>query len=162
MTDIAAPAPSQDQTHLRGLLLVFVAGVLYASAGLFTRALPFDAWTLLAWRSLAGGLFTGAVWTVQTGRLSWRDYAMTSAHWLLVPLGALATICYVVALKLTTVADVMIVYATMPFVAAVVAWLWSREVPSRRMMIASGIALLGVVVMLGGARHRPAGSSEPC
>lgn len=150
MTDLSGPVPHQ-QARRRGLFLVFVGGVLYASAGLFTRALPFDAWTLLAWRSLAGGLFAAAVFIGETGRLSWRDYAMSPTYWMLVPVSALATICYVVALKLTTVAEVMIVYATSPFVTAAAAWALNRETPSRRLLIASSAALLGVAVMIGGS-----------
>lgn len=144
-----------QEARRRGLILVFIGGLLYATAGLFTRALPFDAWTLLAWRSLAGGLFAGAVLIGETGRLSWRDYAMSPAHWVLVPVAALASICYVVALKLTTVAEVMIVYATSPFVTAGAAWLLNREVPSRRLLIASSAALAGVAVMIGGGVATP-------
>ena len=147
MTDLSRPAP---QAQRRGLLLVFVGGVLYASAGLFTRALPFDPWTLLAWRSLAGGLFTAAVLAGETRRLSWRDYAMSPAHWALVPVTALASIAYILALTMTTVAEVMIVYATSPFVTAAVAWAWNREAPTRRLLIASSAALAGVALMLGG------------
>ena len=61
-----------------------------------------------------------------------------------------ATICYIFALTITTVANVMIVYATTPFVTAVVAWIWVREAPSRRMLVASSMALVGVAIMLGG------------
>ncbi len=60
-------------------------------------------------------------------------------------------LAFVVALKLTTVANVMIVYATVPFLAAGVAFVWVRERPERRVVIASCIALAGVVVMAGGA-----------
>lgn len=137
------------------MILVFIGGLLYASAGLFTRALPFDAWTLVAWRSLAGGLFAAAVFIGETGRVSWRDYAMSPAHWMLVPVAAMVATCYVVALKLTTVAEVMIVYATSPFVTAGAAWVLNREVPTRRLLIASSVSLAGVVVMIGGSAATP-------
>ncbi len=135
---------------MRGLAYVFVAGLLYSSAGLFTRGLPFDAWTLVAWRSLAGAAFLVILGALESGRLSLRDYRLGPLRWTLVPIGAAATICYIFALKITTVANVMIVYATTPFVTAIVAWLWVREVPSRRMLIASTMALVGVGIMLGG------------
>lgn len=144
------PAGRQVGSHGRGLLLVFAGGVLYASAGVFTRALPYEVWTLLAWRSLAGGLFTLLIYAGETGSLHWRDYRMGAAHWLMVPFGALATICYIVALTVTSVADVMIVYATTPLVTAGIAFVWNREAPSRRLMIASTVALGGVAVMLTG------------
>jgi drug/metabolite transporter (DMT)-like permease len=143
-------ARSAAEERIRGLAYVFVAGVLYASAGLFTRGLPQDAWTLLAWRSLAGAICLMAFYAWETGRVSVRDYALGPAHWALVPIGAAATICYIFALKITTVANVMIVYATTPFVTAIVAYFWVGERPSRRMLIASSVALGGVAVMLAG------------
>jgi len=38
----------------------------------------------------------------------------------------LGTICFIHALHRTTVADVTILYATAPFIAAVMTWLWTR------------------------------------
>ena len=38
---------------------------------------------------------------------------------------ALATICFVNALRLTTVADVMVIGATTPFLTAANAWAWT-------------------------------------
>ena len=139
-----------SSSRRRGLLLVFAAGALYSTAGLFTRALPFDAWTVLGWRSLFGGLFMMGMIVVERRRLAWRDYALGGSHLVLVPLTAVGTICYIMALNMTSVADVMIVYATTPFVTAAVAWLWVGERPSARTVIASSIALVGVAVMIGG------------
>lgn len=136
--------------HVRGLVLVFVAGVLYSSAGLFTRGLLLDGWTLVAWRSLSGAGFMMLLGVFENRRVSLRDYAMDRTHAIMVPIGAAATISYIFALKLTTVADVMIVYATTPFVTALIAWIWIKEVPSRRMLLASSLALVGVAIMIGG------------
>ena len=124
---------------------------MYATAGLFTRALPFDAWTILAWRSTFAALFMVALVMLESRRFSLVDYRLDGARLVMVPITALGTICYIFALKLTTVADVMIVYATTPFVTVAVAWLWSREVPNLRTGIASAVALVGVGVMIGGA-----------
>jgi drug/metabolite transporter (DMT)-like permease len=60
-------------------------------------------------------------------------------------------VCYVAALELTTVANVMIVYATVPFVAAGVAFVWSGERIEQRTLIASAVALIGIAVMAGSA-----------
>jgi drug/metabolite transporter (DMT)-like permease len=58
-------------------------------------------------------------------------------------------------LKFTTVANVLVVYATVPFVAAAVAYLWIGEKLGRRTLIASAVALVGISVMAGAAT-RPA------
>jgi len=50
----------------------------------------------------------------------------------------------------TSVADAMVIYATVPFVTAGVAFLFIGERPNVRTLIASGIAFIGVLVMLSG------------
>ena len=139
-----------DRQRTRGLALVFLAGVLYSTAGVFTRMLHFDPWTILAWRGVFGALFMIGWLAVRRGRHTLRAFAF--GPWqlaMLLPI-ALGGACYIFALKVTTVADVMVIYATMPFVTAAVSWLWSREVPSGRMMVASAMALSGVLVMMSG------------
>ncbi|HEX4765901.1 MAG TPA: DMT family transporter [Lichenihabitans sp.] len=140
--------------------MVFTAGVLYSTAGLFTRALPYDAWTILAWRAAFGALFTLGWLIARDGRAAWRAFAFDAVQWATLPLIAVAGIFYIFALEITTVADVMVVYATVPFMTAAVAWLWGREVPSTRMLVASFAALGGIVVMMigsAGSGHRLAG-----
>jgi drug/metabolite transporter (DMT)-like permease len=56
---------------------------------------------------------------------------------------------------MTSVANAFTIYASVPFLTAAVAWLWLRERPSGLTMIASAIALVGIVVMLGPGGHGP-------
>ena len=132
-----------------GILMVLAAGFIYSTAGLFTHALPLDAWTILAWRAVFGTAFMLAWIAAGTPRgrgrfaIGWGGLALT------VPT-ALCSVCYIFALKLTTVADVTVVYATLPFVTAAVAWIWTRERPERRLMVASLVALCGVAAMVAG------------
>src|SRR5262249_61368151 len=68
-----------------------------------------------------------------------------------VPVSAVSMFAFIAALKFTTVANVMIVYATVPLVAAAIALVWLGELVTRRTVIASLVALLGIVVMAGAA-----------
>jgi EamA-like transporter family. len=54
------------------------------------------------------------------------------------------------ALKLTSVADVAIVFATCPFVAAAFAWIWFRERATPLTLAASLLAFAGVVLTVAG------------
>lgn len=135
-----------------GLLLVAGAAVAWSTAGLFNRAVALDAWTMLVWRSLFGGLVI-ATWVgiatrghVVAGivRLGWPGLAVAIA-------GAVAMASFMAALGLTSVAAVMVLQATAPFVAALLAWLLMREPITPATLAASALALLGVVVMVGGA-----------
>ena len=131
-------------------MLVLAASLLYSTAGLFTHALHLDAWTILAWRAVFATLFL-FIWMIVEHRAgAIRAFALRPREIALAVPTAISGICYIFALKLTTVADVMVIYATLPFVAAAVAWAWTREVPARRTMVASSAALGGVAIMMVG------------
>ena len=58
-------------------------------------------------------------------------------------------IFFITSLRHTTVAHVAVIYATVPFLAAALGWLVSREKPGSSAVTASLAALAGVVVMVG-------------
>jgi drug/metabolite transporter (DMT)-like permease len=72
---------------------------------------------------------------------------------MLVIASAASMTCFVASLGFTTVAHVYIVYATVPFVAAALAWLVLREAPSVGAVLAGFGALIGVMIMLGLSRE---------
>ena len=77
---------------------------------------------------------------------------MSKSGWLVASLSASAMIAFIPSLQLTSVSNVAIIIATGPFVTAALAWVWLREVPHLRTMIASVVALCGVAVIVGSAR----------
>lgn len=62
---------------------------------------------------------------------------------------AISMFGYIGALKLTTVANVLAIYATVPFVSAGIAFVWMKERVERRVLVASAIALVGVLIVAG-------------
>jgi drug/metabolite transporter (DMT)-like permease len=68
-----------------------------------------------------------------------------------VPLSAVSMAAFLGALHLTAVANVFVVYGTLPLIAAGLALLWLGERVGRRAVIASAIALVGIVIMAGRA-----------
>ena len=135
-----------------GIVYVAVSAVLWSTAGLFVRMAKLDPWTVLGWRSLASATFLGLLVLLREGgrsrtvtpRLGWPDLFQ-------ITVSCVATIAYVFALDLTTVANVMTVYATLPFIAAAIAFVWVGERAGVRLLIASAVALAGVAVMAGAA-----------
>lgn len=128
-----------------GTVLLIGSAVAYSSAGFFTRLITVDAWTLLFWRGLFGGLFLlGVVALRERGRLlaafraiGWEGLAVALSS-------ALATVCFMNALRLTSVANVMVITAAEPFMAAGLAWLLIGERESRVALAASVAAVAGV------------------
>jgi drug/metabolite transporter (DMT)-like permease len=142
--------------RIYGIVLVTAAAILWSTAGLFMRFLDLDVWTVQAWRALFGALSLFLLILGQAG--SRTPAAIRAIGWrglLAVPVSALSMVCFVAALELTTVANVLIVYATVPFVAAAVAFIWKGERMGRRALTASGIAFIGIAIMTGSAT-RPA------
>jgi drug/metabolite transporter (DMT)-like permease len=106
-----------------GVVLVAGSAVAYSTAGLFTRLIHVDLWTLIFWRGLFSSAFLLSVDLAQRGR-QWRH---------------------------TTVADVAIIYGTAPFVTAGIALVVLRERTGTMTLLCSVLALVGVAVMFGGS-----------
>ena len=135
-----------------GILLVTIGTVLWSSAGLFVRLLDLDIWTMQGWRAVFGGLSLLVVIFSQRRHATLTALVEIGRPGLVAaPVAAVSMLTYVAALQLTTVANVMTVYATVPFMAAAVAYFWIGERVRRRALIAGAWALLGVVVMAGAA-----------
>ena len=60
----------------------------------------------------------------------------------------IAISAYTASVMTTTIADVMVIYATMPFVAAAIGFVVNGERVSARTLIASLVALVGIIVMV--------------
>ncbi|MDQ7246454.1 DMT family transporter [Dongia sedimenti] len=134
-----------------GVTLVAFAGVLWSTGGLFVRWLEaLDLWTMLAWRSLFAALALAAViFAFHRARTFTALRRMGRPGLVAIPIALVSMTSFVVSVTLTTVANVMIVYATVPFIAAGIGFLWNGERPSRRMLAASAAAFLGVAIMAG-------------
>ena len=127
--------------------LVLLSAFAFSTAGLFTRLVETDVWTMLFWRGLFGGLLIA-------GYIVWRDGAEAApglpphrpgrpGRGRLLDRGHdLLRQC----LARDTVADVLVINATAPFMTAALAWAWTGERERRATLAASGVALLGVVV----------------
>jgi drug/metabolite transporter (DMT)-like permease len=145
-----AEAPSQ---HRKGIALIVAAAVAWSTAPFFTRLLPFDSWTILFWRGLFGAAMISVILVLLQGWNGLRDFTrMDRTGWLVASLSTLGMVCFIPSLQLTSVSNVAIIIATGPFVTAALAWVWLKEVPRLRTTLASIVALVGIAIIVGGAR----------
>ncbi len=138
--------------HRLGILLTTAAAVAYSTAGFFTRLIHLDVWTVLFWRGVFAGLFIAGfmVWQYRRGTLA-AVRAVGIPGVVAAFFSTLATILFINAFRRTSVADVTLIYATAPFVTSALGWVWLGERESWTTLAASTAALLGVIVMVGGA-----------
>jgi drug/metabolite transporter (DMT)-like permease len=141
-----------SRTAWFGTALLAASAVAYSSAGFYTRLIHLDAWTMLFWRGLFGGLFLfGVVAWHEHGRIVQAVRDIGRDGMLIAVCSAVATVCFLNALRLSSVADVLVIDATIPFMTAGIAWLVIGEREDRVTLLASLAALAGVVVMAGSA-----------
>ncbi len=136
--------------HRTGLLLVGSAAAAWSLGGLLSRFIHADTLTMIAWRGLFGAAGLGAVLLISPEKNTWRGFVKLGwVGWLFVLQSSAGMMFYLAALKHTTVANVAVIYATAPFLAAGLGWLAMRERPGTSALIASAAALVGVAVMVG-------------
>lgn len=142
---------SENQRYL-GWLLVSLSAVAWSTAGFFTRLIDEDVWTILFWRGVFGGLAFLVMATIHhRGKVVSTYSRLGGTGLLLAIVSGAGMIAFIGSLMLTNVADVYVIYATVPFITAGVAWLVLRERISASVLAASLLALIGVVVMLTGS-----------
>jgi drug/metabolite transporter (DMT)-like permease len=133
----------------RGLLAVSMATVMLSTAGLMTRLVEVDSPTLMFLRGAIGALFLFGCMAALSGRRAIDDLLHLGWSGMLIcATSAVAAILFIASLYATSVAHVAIIFATCPFVAAGLALLILGERPTPSALLASGVALLGVFLMV--------------
>jgi len=147
--DTMDPAATESRRRI-GLVIMLASAVVFSTAGLFTKGVAADAWSVIFWRGLFAAAFTIA-YVCWRGKTSEELLKMGRPGLAVALLGASGTAAFIPAFKLTTIANVSLIYAAAPFFAAGIAWLWFREVIERRVAIAALVAALGVGLIVGGS-----------
>ncbi len=155
-TAIATHSSSPRRRHYFGIGLIVLSTIAWGSGGLFVRLMPFDMWTIVFWRGIFGTLFIGAYVLWRFGRETPAIIRRMGASGVLITLCSTAAITlFVPSFQHTSVANVMMIYAAMPFFTAAIAWVWLRERPSRATLAASTVVMLGIFIMLGPSTGGP-------
>lgn len=148
-TTLSGPGSAE---HRRGLILIAGAAIIWSSAGLLARLVGTDVWTTSFWRAVFCALFLTAVLVLFERRDLVRTVLSMGRPGLLVAfLLAVDAILFILALDLTTVANVMFILATTPFVAAVLGWIVLKERVRPKTWVAAVAAFCGIVLMVSGS-----------
>lgn len=136
--------------HRIGLIMVSVSTLAWSTAGLFTRAITEDLLSVIVWRGLFGSLGLLAVLLIVQGPAGLRGFLrLGRAGWLYAAISGVGMLCFITALRTTSIAHVAIIYAVLPFLTAGLTWAMLHQRPSRDSVLASGVAFAGAVVMVG-------------
>lgn len=138
-----------DRERALGILLVAASAAVFGLTGVLTKSIHADPLVITCWRGGVGAVLIGLYVLWRRSRvipkpslkLGWRG-------WLLAVEGAAASIAFISAFKHTYVANVAVIYATAPFLTALLAFLLVRERIRLATVAASLVSLAGIAIMV--------------
>jgi drug/metabolite transporter (DMT)-like permease len=140
-----------NQNRAAGIACIVGSTVFFACSGIFTRLTTADPWTIAGWRGLVGGLLIGAYsYWMTRGEARQLFPRLGSRGWMLVAAGALSSICFIGAFKATYIGNVAAIYATVPFWAAGLDFVFRGHPARIHTMVISAASLLGVLIIVSG------------
>lgn len=140
------------RSRTRGIILVLLASVLFGSSGVFVKSVHADVWTTLTWRGVWGGLVIIVYCHIRSGGTQKLLASMVTWQlWLLSVVGCLSSLTFIGAFKLTSVANVSLIYSLVPFAAAALGWIILQERFTAAALSAATLCTIGVIIAVFGA-----------
>jgi drug/metabolite transporter (DMT)-like permease len=138
--------------HVRGLLLVAGAAVVWSTGGLVARLIETqDSWTTIFWRSTSAFVALLAFLFIVEGRSALRRFVQMGWPGLVVGLCfAAASISFVIALSLTSVAKTLVIMSATPLIAAVLGRVFLNETIGRKTYATIAAVMVGTAIMVSG------------
>ncbi|WP_041543620.1 EamA family transporter [Oceanimonas sp. GK1] len=131
--------------HHKGVILTLAGVAVLSLDALLIRLISADHWTLLFWRGLLLSLSL-ALFCRPTVRLPRRLMLGSALCY------AVTTITFVLAVRLTSVANTLIILAAAPLIGALLSRMLLKEKVAPRTWLAMGLCLAGLMLLLSGSR----------
>jgi drug/metabolite transporter (DMT)-like permease len=134
----------------RGLIFVFMAGVLWSTVGLGIRLIDeATVWQILLYRSISLSLFLAIVIYLRSRA---NLFKVVKAAGLPGCIAGLALVgAYsggIYGIQSTSVANAMLLFASAPFMAAILGWIFLREIVRKATWVAILFAIVGIGIMV--------------
>lgn len=148
MTVVTSVKPADAHKH--GVLFVFAAGVLWSTVGLGIRLIEEAVvWQILLYRSISMSVFLYLVIRIRSGESPFVQIRRVGLPAVIAGLSLVAAYSGgIYAIQNTSVANAMLLFATAPFMAAVLGWLVLREPVRRATWVAIAVAIGGIAIMV--------------
>jgi drug/metabolite transporter (DMT)-like permease len=142
--------PKSSESAVLGSWLVVGSAVAWSFGGTIDRFITApDTWAVVFWRSVFASSFLIVFLFARDGRKAVQAFRQMGWPGLVVALCFMtASISFVQAIALTTVANVILISATVPLAAALIAWLVFGERISALTWAAIAAVIFGVALMV--------------
>ena len=134
--------------HSKGLLITLIGVVFVIPDSIMVRLISSDPMVTAFWRSLTAGIFV-AIFVL----LTMRDKVMNTitqmgrAGWMYCVLIGTTSPAFVLAVLNTSVANVVLIFASMPIFSALLSFLILSERPSRQLLLTSSFVFVGLAII---------------
>lgn len=137
---------------LIGPLYVLLAGLSWSFTGALLRLAPdLDPWQIQTWRGIGCAMAFVILSTLQGRRARLGDFiALKSLGIAIMLSGTVASIGFIVAIKLTTVANALFLSSCSPLLSAALGFLLLGERLTRGQIGAVALGLVGLLIIVGG------------
>ncbi|MDU8929860.1 DMT family transporter [Alisedimentitalea sp. MJ-SS2] len=137
-------------TNRSGMVLVFLAGVLWSTVGLGIRMIQeAEVWQIMLYRSISLSTFLFFVILFRSGQ---NPFAAARRNGFAGAIGALGLVSAytgaIYSIQNTSVANAMLLFAVAPFVTAILGWIVLGERVRRATWIAIVFGVAGIVIMV--------------
>lgn len=142
---------SHSHDSKRGMFLVAGSAVAWSFGGMISRSLSVtDSWTVVFWRSVFAALFLFGfmVWRDGLGGTFTKIKSMGRWSFAVALCFAIASSSFVISLAYTTVANVLLIQAGVPLIAALLTRILFHEKISRATWVAIAAVIVGVAIMV--------------
>ena len=140
------------QDHLKGLLITTLGVLMIVPDSLFVRLTEAPALTIAFWRALLAAIVLALGVLLVQGPGAFRALArLGPGLWLYIVNMAASGVLFVVAVSLTSVANVVFIIAAMPAFAALLSWAFLGERLSRRTAITIAVVMVGIGIIAWGS-----------
>jgi len=134
--------------QVTGLVYLLLSAVCFSFAGVFVKVVHTENWGVIFWRAAFGFLFL-ILFYASIGKLE-KQMRLKASGIVISLVAVVSTSAFISSFQYTSIANVVVIYASTPLLSGILGWWWMREAVSLREVIASVAVLIGVgIVVLG-------------
>ena len=142
--------PVTSGERFLGIWLLIISAIFFSTAGVFTKGVSADAWTIIFWRGIFA-VACGLLYLVVIGRL-WDEIRRFRGSAIALSLiYASGTAAFIPAFKLTSIANVALIWSAAPVLAGSLGWWVFGQRVSLGFMLACVAVLGGTFVIVFGS-----------
>lgn len=139
--------------YFKGITMTTLGVVILSFDALLIRLIDSHSHELLFWRGLLMSVIVAVIF-----KLKYPDQALFRSDWRFIRstlLFAVSTISFVMAINLTSVANVLVIISVQPLIAAFLSWVFLREKTPLITWLAIVVAMLGIAWVLSDSWQGP-------